>query len=259
MWTWFGTNLFVLNTTIKKSIRTSLLIVSHLHERDQISPIEIFSFVLCFFLWLQIYQKPWFFVFWFGIREQYMVLCDMHPMSPVLINKNVWGPRVSWPTFYCHVPHVLKLNINLDQVFLRVPTGAPQMFPFWVCRPVHKSMPLLSPCLLVQHAVLVSASTTLSPANCGCYPGGPRNGFHCTPPCQGWHPLSLCATTPKLQEPPVLITLISCGRLWQDVAGEHPSFSLVLHFGREAPEWGYLAPDTNRFPGLQENVAFCSV
>lgn len=163
------------------------------------------------------------------------------------------------PHFTATYPTCSSWTSALDQVFLRVPRGAPQMLTFWVCRPVHKSMPLLSPCLLEQHAVLVSTSTTLSPANCGCFPGGPRNGFHCTPPCQGWQPLSLCATTPEASG---ATSPQHTNLMWPPVAGccgEHPSFSLVLHFGREAPEWGYLAPNTNLFPGLQENVAFCSV
>ena len=184
IWDWF---IIVLNTTIKYQIRTSLLMLSYLYERDKVSAVRIFSFLVFF----PIRSIRNLFFFGLGSKNNIWYYLIGTQMSPALININVWGPWVSWPTFDCHRPTCSNgasalWKVLPDQVFLKVP----------------------SILFLAQHSLVMPISTTLSPANSvDCYHGGPRNGLapHC-PARDG----SLCpfVLSPlKFQKPPVLSPL----------------------------------------------------
>lgn len=218
-------------------IRTSLLMLSYLNERDQVSPVRIFSSLVVFPLVLDLSETSFFCVVWESKNNvwYYLICTQISPAS------NIRSPWVSWLTFDCHIPHMLKWSINFLE---RAPTPSVSESP--------------------QYSLLGTAECGdirahhFEPSKlCGCYREDRRNGLDPMMHCLGWQPLSLCAAaTPEISEATSpQSTAVAWGRM-RDGEG-HLSFSLVLHFGRE-PEKGCLAPSVKVWYWIFSKIC-CSI
>lgn len=195
-----------------------------------------------------------FWYLWFGIRDNIWcyLICTQFPQFSLIITKGLWvylAPH-STATYPKHSGWASTLcKVHSDQVFLRV-SMLHKCSLSEVSRPIHKPTLLLSLCFLAQHAMVVSTSTTPSPANSvAATMEVPGTDFTAYCLVKDGSLCSFVPLPPKLQEP-TPTSLISCGSLWQD-GEEHLSLSLVLHFDKEAPKRGCLAPSTKLFPSLQ--------
>ena len=149
---------------MEHQIRTSLLMLSYLNERDQVSPVRIFSSLVVFPLVLDLSETSFLCVVWesnqiYGIIG-YVLKYPQPQTSKVL---KYLGPPLTATcptcssgasTFWKELPH---------QVFLKVPNIL----------------------FLVQQSVVISVCTTLSPAN-SVAATVKIPGMDLTPYCTAW-------------------------------------------------------------------------
>lgn len=148
-----------------------------------------------------------------------MVLTDMHPLPPVLINNNQRSMRILAHILLAHTPsaqveHQPSVKSTQTKCFLESPCSTnapflryPDQFISPRCYSPYASWPSMLWCV---HFYYPEPSKL-----CGCYHGGSRNWFHCILPCQGWQPLFLCAAPPEASGANPHFTNF----MWQPMAG----------------------------------------
>lgn len=187
IWDWF---IIVLNTTIEYQMRTSLLMFSYLYERDQVSAVRIFSFLVLFSFGFRSIRNLFLFVcFWFGIKEQYMVLFDRYPNIPSHIMSEVHeylGPHLTATGPHTQMEHPPSGKCSQTKYFWKAPVFSSCHSIVWWC----PSLPLWAqqtlwtatmeaPGMDLPHTVLpgMAASVPLC-----CYPWSFRShqsSVHC--------------------------------------------------------------------------------